>query len=344
VVTGDDPTRSDDPGWPSRRLTGLAGTRVAGYLLEELVGAGGMAVVYRARDERLGRDVALKLFAGDEAVRARFAEEALAAAAVDDPHIIPVYTAGEADGLQFIAMRFVVGHDLQKLIHDKGTLTPERTAAYLSPVATALDAAHAAGLVHRDVKPANILVYVAPGRGEHVYLSDFGVARGPMSAGLTVPGTFLGTPDYGAPEQASGQPVDGRADQYALACVAFELLTGSVPFKRDDPLRVLFAHVYDQPPRLTELRPGLPSAADAVLARALAKDPADRYRSCTDFTDALRAALGVKPYDREGSDGPPSAPTAPPTTATRVLSTQDLSTPDLPAVPSKAEPPPAARR
>jgi serine/threonine-protein kinase len=298
-----------------------------------------MAVVYRARDERLGRDVALKLFAGDEAVRARFAEEALAAAAVDHPHIIPVYTAGDADGLLFIAMRFVVGPDLQKLIHDKGRLSPERTAGYLSPVADALDAAHAAGLVHRDVKPANILVYVTKGRGEHVYLSDFGVARGPRSAGLTVPGTFLGTPDYGAPEQASGQPVDGRADQYALACVAFELLTGSVPFKRDDLMQVLYAHVYDRPPRLVQLRPGLPEAADAVLARALAKDPADRYRSCTAFMDALRAALGVKPYEREGSDEPPSGPTAPPTTATRVLSTQDLSTPGMPGAPPPAEAP-----
>ena len=168
------------------------------------------------------------MLSGDEAIRQRFAGEALAAAAVDHPHIIPVYAAGEADGYQYIAMRFVAGDDLHAVVRREGGLPPRRAAAFISPVASALDAAHEAGLVHRDVKPANILVDARPGWPEHVYLSDFGVARRMRSVGaLTVPGQFLGTPDYAAPEQASGQLVDGRADQYALACVAYELLSGA---------------------------------------------------------------------------------------------------------------------
>ena len=203
---------------------------MAGYLLERLVGVGGMAAVYQARDERLGRVVALKLLAGDEAVRMRFVREARAVAAVDHPHIIPVYAAGEADGMQFIAMRFVAGDTLQGVIRASGALSPRRAAAFISPVASALDAAHAAGLVHRDVKPGNILVDARRGGPEHAYLTDFGIARAMLSAGtLTVAGQFLGTPDYAAPEQVNGQPVDGRADQYALACVAFEPLTGTRP-------------------------------------------------------------------------------------------------------------------
>jgi serine/threonine-protein kinase len=271
---------------------------VAGYLIEELAGAGGMAAVFRARDERLGRMVALKVLAGDEAIRKRFAGEALAAAAVDHPHIIPVYAAGEADGYQYIAMRFVAGEDLRAVIRREGSVPPRRATAFISPVASALDAAHEAGLVHRDVKPANILVDARPGRPEHVYLSDFGLARRMRSAGgLTMPGTFLGTPDYAAPEQASGRPVDGRADQYALACVVYQLLSGSVPFKRDEPMLALWAHISATPPRLTAVRPDLPAAVDEVLARALEKLPERRYDSCGTFADALREALAVEPYD-----------------------------------------------
>src|SRR5712672_958816 len=207
VVSGDSPAQ---PGGPLAGLT--AGSRVAGYLLEKLVGVGGMAAVFRARDERLGRVVALKLLAGDEVVQQRFAREARAVAAVDHPHIIPVYEAGEAGGVLFIAMRFVAGDDLRTIVRREGGLRPRRAAAFISPVASALDAAHEAGLVHRDVKPANMLVDVGPHRPEHVYLSDFGVARGVVSSsGLTRAGQFLGTPDYAAPEQVSGQAVDGRA-------------------------------------------------------------------------------------------------------------------------------------
>jgi serine/threonine protein kinase len=274
------------------------GSRVAGYLLEKLVGVGGMAAVFRARDVRLGRVVALKLLAGDEAVRERFVREARAVAAVDHPHIIPVYEAGEESGMQYIAMRFVAGDDLQVVIRREGGLRPRRAAAFISPVASALDAAHDAGLVHRDVKPANMLVDVGPGRPEHVYLSDFGLARGILSVDkLTTAGQFLGTPDYASPEQISGQPVDGRVDQYALACVAYELLSGSVPFRREEPLASLYAHLYAPPPRLTAVRHDLPETIDHVLARALAKAPEDRFDSCGDFADALRDALGVEPYD-----------------------------------------------
>jgi serine/threonine protein kinase len=344
MVTGDSPVRLGG------LLTGLApGSRVAGYLLEALVGAGGMAAVFRARDVRLSRVVALKLIAGDEALRTRFVREARAVAAVDHPHIIPVYEAGEADGMQFIAMRFVAGADLQVVIRREGGLRPKRAAAFISPVASALDAAHDAGLVHRDVKPANMLVDVGRGRPEHVYLSDFGLARGILSeARLTRAGQFLGTPDYCAPEQIAGQPVDGRVDQYALACVAYELLSGSVPFRRDEPMAVLYAHLYAPPPRLTAVRPDLPAAVDEVLATALAKAPDDRYDSCGTFADALRDALGLEPYDLERPPGQPSAasptrgPAVPPqpapagSVAGHVTPTRSLTHPPDPSAPAPA--------
>ena len=299
---------ADSPAQLGGLLTGLApGSRVAGYLLERLVGVGGTAAVFRARDERLGRVVALKLLTGDEGVRRRFAREARAVAAVDHPHIIPVYEAGEAGGVLFIAMRFVAGDDLRVVVGREGSLRPRRAAAFISPVASALDAAHGAGLVHRDVKPANMLVDVGPGRPEHVYLSDFGLARGILSlGGPTRAGQFLGTPDYAAPEQISGRSVDGRADQYALACVAYTLLSGSLPFEREEPMAALYAHLFAPPPRVTSVRPDLPAAVDQVLARALAKAPEDRYGSCGAFADALRDALGMEPYDSSGHVRPPA--------------------------------------
>jgi serine/threonine-protein kinase len=239
----------------------------------------------------------------------RFVREARAVAAVDHPHIIPVYAAGEADGVQFIAMRFVAGGTLQGIVRAAGALSPRRAAAFISPVASALDAAHAAGLVHRDVKPGNILVDSRRGGPEHAYLTDFGIARTMLSAGtLTVAGQFLGTPDYAAPEQVNGQPVDGRADQYALACVAFEVLSGTVPFKRELPIAVLYAHLSMPPPRLTAVRGDLPPAVDDVLAKAMAKDPDERYPTCADFADALRDALAVDPYDPSRAAPTPTLP------------------------------------
>jgi hypothetical protein len=292
-------------------LAGLAaGGRVGGYLLEEQVGAGGMAVVFRAADERLRRRVALKVlapaFAADAEFRQRFIREFRAASAVDDPHIIPVYEAGEASGVLFIAMRYVPGGDVRTLLH-QGPLAPDRTMAIISPVASALDAAHAAGLVHRDVKPANMLLDARPGRPDHVYLSDFGLSKGALSsAGLTVAGQHLGTPDYMAPEQIEGRRVDGRTDQYALACAAFELLAGTTPFQRDQGMAVLLAHLSQPPPPLGSRRPGLPTAVDQVFARALAKAPGNRFASCREFADALRSALGVAVYHA----GPGASPAA----------------------------------
>ena len=284
-----------------------AGSRVAGYRVEEPLGAGGMAVVYRARDERLRRLVALKVLApalaADEEFRRRFTAESRAAAAVDHPNIIPVYEAGEAGGALFIAMRLVTGGDLRGVLAREGPLAPGRMAGLLSPVASALDAAHGAGLVHRDVKPANVLVDTGPGRPEHVYLSDFGISKGAASsARLTGTGQFLGTPAYTSPEQVKGLAVDGRADQYALACVAWQLLTGTVPFQRDQGMAVLLAHLSEPPPPLAALRPGLPAAAGQVLARAMAKDPGERYPSCGAFTDALRDALALPPYQPAAPD------------------------------------------
>ena len=233
------------------------GSMLAEYRLEAQIGAGGMAVVFRARDERLGRRVALKVLApaltSDAAFRRRFMAESRAAAAVDDPHIIPVYEAGEAGGVLFIAMRFVAGGDLCGVLEREGQLAPARAAAFISPVAAALDAAHGAGLVHRDVKPANILVDAHRDRPEHVYLSDFGVSKGAVSSvSLTGAGHFVGTPDYSAPEQIRGLAVDGRTDQYALACMTYQLLAGVVPFGRDQGMAVLFAHLSEPPPSLAD--------------------------------------------------------------------------------------------
>ena len=291
-MTGETPAQLGGP------LTGLAaGSRVAGYRLERLVGVGGMAAVYQARDERLGRVVALKLLAGDEALRTRFVREARAVAAVDHPHIIPVYAAGEADGMQYIAMRFVAGGTLQEVFRAAGALPPKRTASLISQVASALDAAHAASLVHRDVKPGNILVDARAHGPENAYLTDFGIARAMMSAGtLTLAGQFLGTPDYAAPEQINGQPVDGRADQYALGCVTYEALCGRVPFRRDSAWSVLYAHLNEPPPTIPPSS-GLPPAVHEVIAAALAKSPGERFPSCGDFADALREALGLDSYD-----------------------------------------------
>jgi serine/threonine protein kinase len=286
-------------------LTGFAaGSRIAGYRLEQQIGRGGMAVVFRAQDERLNRQVALKVLApalvADEDFRHRFIRESRSAAAVDDPHIIPVFEAGEADEVLFIAMRYVPGGDVRALLRRLGPLPTARAAGIISAVASALDAAHAAGLVHRDVKPANMLVDVRPGRPDHVYLSDFGLTKVAVSsASMTGADVILGTLDYCAPEQIRGQQVDARTDEYALACAVFTLMSGTPPFHRDDATAVLYAQLSDPPPQLTLRRPDLPPAVNDVLQRALAKVPSDRYASCGEFADALRLAFGLQRYDSD---------------------------------------------
>lgn len=284
---------------PDDRSSDWIGRDVGGYRIESEIGRGGMAVVYRARDLDLGRTVALKLLASDLArnddFRRRFAQESQSAAAIDHPHIVPVFKAGEADGVLYIAMRYVPGQDLQALLAREGPLPLPTVCRITAQVASALDAAHAHQLVHRDVKPGNILVAEGTDSDhpEHVYLTDFGLTKKSLSlTGYTKVGQFVGTLDYVAPEQISGKPVDGRCDVYSLACVVFEMLTGAPPFTRDDDMALLWAHQCDQPPRLSERVPELPDQADAVLHKALAKSPDDRYDSCLAFIAALRCTGG----------------------------------------------------
>ena len=289
-----------------------SGYRISGYRLEQQIGRGGMAVVFGAHDERLDRQVALKILspamAEDGDFRRHFIEESRAAAAVEDPHIIPVYEAGEADGVLFIAMRLVPGGDLRTLVAKSGPLTPVRAEWILSAVASALDAAHASGLVHRDVKPANMLLDVRPGRPDHVYLTDFGVSKMSVNAdGPTGNGRFIGTVDYAAPEQILGQAVDGRTDQYSLGCAAFELLCGHPPYSGKQGPAAMYSHLSAPPPAATSERPELPAAVDSVFARVLAKDPADRYDSCQEFAGAMRAALGLQSYVSDGPAAPDQA-------------------------------------
>jgi DNA-binding beta-propeller fold protein YncE len=273
------------------------GTMVADYRVEALAGRGGMSVVYRAHDERLGRDVALKLLApeltDDEQFRKRFLRESRIAASLNHPNIVPVYSAGEIGGMLYLAMRFVEGADLKALLRRESRLEPARALALLGQVASALDAAHSHGLVHRDVKPANILLGGAS-LDETAYLADFGLTKAEASrAGATATGQLVGTLDYVAPEQIRGQTLDGRADVYALGCVLYECLTGRPPFAHASDVAVLYAHLHDVPPPASELRPGLPPALDVSLARALAKQPEERHHSAGELVTDAGEAFGV---------------------------------------------------
>ena len=310
-MSGEFPLAPGDPG------SFTTGSQIAGYQLMEQIGRGGMAVVYKAMDLRLDRPVALKILAPelarDEAFRQRFIRESRAAAAVDHPCIIPVFDAGEASGVLFIAMRYVSGRDLRTLLDREGSLPAGRVVSIVDQVASALDSAHERGLVHRDVKPANMLLDSAAGSGQldHVYLSDFGLMKRSLStSSLTSTGQFLGTLDYIAPEQIEGRQVDGRADLYALACTAYEMLAGAPPFRRDQDVAVIWAQVSAPPPQLTDQRPDLPAAVDTVLAKALAKVPGDRYDTCLEFAGALRAACALSASSawpaRAGPGRPPN--------------------------------------
>ena len=272
------------------------GTELAGYRIESLLGWGGMSVVYLAEDLRLKRSVALKLLAAslavDESFRDRFLHESELAASIDHPNIIPIYEAGTTDDLLFIAMRYVEGRDLNERLQ-RGRLDPADAIGILTQLASALDAAHARGLVHRDVKPSNVLLDTGarPDGSDHVYLADFGLTkRVSEETGIGADGQLMGTIDYVAPEQIAGEEIDGRADVYSLGCVLYECLVGQPPFRRDSDMAVVFAHLETEPPAPSARRPGLPAALDAVIARALAKEPERRYASCREFA---RAALAV---------------------------------------------------
>ena len=273
--------------------TTRVGTEVAGYRLEKVLGRGGMSVVYLAEHIRLGRKVALKLLAAglseDADYRARFIRESRRAAELDHPSIIPIFDAGEADGQLYIAMRYVDGGDLKTLIDREGPLNVGRTLFILEQVASALDVAHEHNLIHRDVKPSNILITEPSDR---VFLTDFGVVKHTASHGLTKTGLFIGTIDYAAPEQIEGLSLDGRTDVYALGAVLYECLAGHAPFEHDSELAVLHAHLSQPPPTLTDTRPDLPKALNRVIASAMAKSKEERQDSCHELlVDARRAVL-----------------------------------------------------
>jgi YVTN family beta-propeller protein len=273
------------------------GSDVAGYRVEALVGRGGMGAVYRAEETRLGRKVALKVIAADLAedsrFRERFLRESRIAASLDHPHIVPIFQAGEDDGALFIAMRYVDGTSLARILAESGALDPGRAIALLEQVAEALDAAHEKGLVHRDVKPSNILVSVAAGK-EHCYLSDFGLTKRTGSlSGVSAAGEVVGTLEYVAPEQITGADVDARADLYSLGCVLYECLTGQSPYPRATDVALLWAHVHEEPVPPSKAHAELPRALDSVLARALTKDPSRRQDTAGELVAAARTTLGL---------------------------------------------------
>jgi tRNA A-37 threonylcarbamoyl transferase component Bud32 len=273
------------------------GTEVGGYRIVDQIGRGATSVVYRARHVRLERTAALKLLTpavGEVDFRDRFLRESKLAASLDHPNIVPIFDAGEQDGLLYIAMACVDGPDLKTLLVQEGRLPVRRALRLLGQVASALDVAHAHGLVHRDVKPANILV----GAGDRAYLTDFGVVKELATSGVTHTGTFVGTIAYCAPEQIEGREIDARADQYALACVLYECLVGTSPFHRSSDIAMLNAHLHAAPPKLSRTAPDVPAALEPILSKALSKSPLDRYGSCGEFLAAAREAVTETRVDR----------------------------------------------
>ncbi len=271
------------------------GDRIGNYVIRSVIGRGAMATVYRVHDERLNRDVALKLldtgYSLDFIFRARFEREYRVMARISNDHIVPVYDAGSWNDQLYIAMMLVDGPNLAQILTSEGPLEMARVVSIMSQVADALDAAHSERVVHRDVKPANILVARhGQSETEHVYLADFGLTLGMEGTHLTRTGAFMGTLAYSAPEQLTSAPIDGRADEYALAATTYLALTGELPFVRDNEMALVNAHMFDRPPPVTELRPELPTRVDSVVARGMAKRPEDRYRSTGEFAKALATA------------------------------------------------------
>jgi serine/threonine-protein kinase len=301
-----------------------------------------MGVVYRATQLRLNRPVALKVItpdlAEDPGFRERFTHESEIAASIDHPNVIPVYEAGEHDGLLYLSMRYVEGTDLGKLLRADGRVDGRRAARVIAQVAEALDAAHARGLVHRDVKPGNILIAA----GDHAYLTDFGLTKhAESSSGLTKTGTWVGTVDYVAPEQVQGQHVDARTDVYALGCVLFHALSGQIPFPRPSEIAKIYAHLQDEPPAVDWAALGVPAAMDAVVRRAMAKDPGARYQSAGDLGRAALAAAEDRPVlqpERTVAAGP-AAPVAGATVVDATLPAPPTGTGATQALPPSTPPP-----
>jgi serine/threonine protein kinase len=280
----------------SRSSRRRGGTTFAGVRIERELGRGGMGTVYLARELELDRDVALKViredFADDEEFRERFRAESRTAASIDHPRVVSVFGTGERDGLLYVAMRYVPGPDLQRLLASRGHLAPERAADLIAQVGEGLDAVHAAGLVHRDVKPANVIVSERASRAADAaaFLTDFGLARSvAATTGLTATGQLIGSVDYMAPEQIEGRRVDARTDVYALGCVLFQTLTGKVPFPEPETSAKLWSHLNAAPPSARS-HSRAAAALDPVIARAMAKDPAERYPSAGDLGRAAVAA------------------------------------------------------
>jgi tRNA A-37 threonylcarbamoyl transferase component Bud32 len=304
---------------PDLPAPGQSGT-IAGYRLDTLLGRGSVATVYLAEDERQDqwarRRIALKAMAPelsrDTDFRTRMIRESRAAAALDHPHIIPVFEADEANGTLYVAMRYVPGGDARSLLGQLGPLPPGDVGRIIAQIASALDVAHAHGLIHRDVRPANILLdrddEGNTAAGGRAYLADFGMSRAFTPGQIIAAEQAGGSLDYLAPEQIEGRALDGRADLYSLACTGFELMCGTPPFGPDQGPTLMYAQIYADPPAASAGRAGLPAAVDSVLATALAKDPADRYPSCGRFAEELRAALGVRPGERNDPVQPRQAP------------------------------------
>ena len=315
------------------------GSEIAGYKIERRIGRGGMGVVYLAEHLTLGRRAAFKLIvpelAETEGFRERFVREARIAAGLTHPNIVTVYDAGEDGDVLYIAMQYIPGSDLSQILHRERRLGPYRVLDFARQIASALDTAHASGLIHRDVKPANVLI-----DGRHAFLTDFGLTkmRGGSDTQLTRSGDVVGTTHYLAPEQVEGKEIDGRADVYALACLIFHCLTGRVPFPRDSDMAVMYAHVHDDPPKVTDERPGLPEELDAVIEKGLDKSPERRFTSCEEMIVAARAVVDAagplaessstrKPSSSANRPVPPSGdpPSMPTETGRDVPSTGDPS-------------------
>jgi tRNA A-37 threonylcarbamoyl transferase component Bud32/CheY-like chemotaxis protein len=268
------------------------GRVVAGYRIEERIGRGGMGLVYRAEHLNLRRRAAIKIIAPElaetEGFHERFTREARIAAALQHPNIVTVYDAGEADGLLYIAMQYIEGSDLASVLRTQGRLRPYRALDVCRQVAAALDTAHAQGLIHRDIKPANVLI-----EGRTAFLTDFGLTKRieGTQTHLTQAGDVVGTIHYVAPEQIEGGRVDARTDIYSLGCLVYHCLSGELPFARDTDIAVIYAHLSEEPPRLTSVRPDLPAGLDAVIAKALEKAPERRFKTCADLMSAARAVI-----------------------------------------------------